>query len=952
MSFHFILRCLTVLSLLTVLAAPAVSQSIFATLKGRATDEQGGLLPGATVTIRHVETNTMRTATTDPIGQYILPNLPAGSYEVTVELTGFATIRRGLVLRVGQEATFDAVLKVGTVEESITVAGQAALVETQAVVGTAITNREIDNLPTIARDFSDLAKLAPGITSTGQSGMGFSAAGQKQYQNNILVDGATNAMQFYGTQAESYPQDWIQEFQVMTNGFSAEFGQASGGVLNVITRSGSNTIQGRVYGFFRDDRFDTAPYAGRFANGEPVFLESPPEYNQQRWGGFVGGPLKRDKLFFFGGVESLTNDASTVLALSDFWRNQGYETVIPSKNTNRVFMVKGDWNLNQANRLSFRHSRTSKEDQNCSGQGGDGCNSNPLWTLEKRATFDGPLWSVLGNWTSTLGTNAFNEFRANYGVNKLYITCNLAGTFGLDLIRQNQATGEFTERTHPGGSFGCSTTGGLEGETNMYFNDTFTIVKGRHQLKFGGQLARVSFFMDIDASQKGRWSFPTDRVFNINDPLSYPDQFNAAIGTATHSEPTWNQSFFVQDTWQVKPNLTLNLGLRYDLDNTILVGNDLVDERNARYVRDLGEPAPLTKIERDTNNVAPRIGLVWLPTADRRWTIRSSAGMFYDQNHFNYNDVYLNQTLLAETRVLFNANSSTDNPFWTPGNTAVGISQMRAYLAQNFPRFPSLSAFGRLPQFVVALAPDFRIPYTLQGTVGMVHDIGSRINIQADYVYARGEDAVVARNLNVQQVNGQFVTRDPRYTSFNMTENLGWTRYHALQSRVEYRGNPLRAGVSYTLAKGTSNTLASGVAGTAATNPLDLSIDEGPTNEDRRHVLVADGSYQFPFGIDTSGIWRYYSALPYSVSSRFVVFARPEPRNSRRGDNEINLDLRVGKTFKFGDRRSAAIFWEMFNVLNTDNFQAYQGSLESSLFGLPARALPKRRQQLGFRLDF
>jgi hypothetical protein len=952
MSFRSILRGLPIFTLLTVLSTPALSQSIFATLKGRATDEQGGLLPGAAVTVRHVETNTVRTSTTDALGQYILPNLPAGAYDVTVELAGFSSFRREFVLRVGQEVSLDAILKVGAVEESITVAGQAALVETQAVVGTAITNREIDSLPTIARDFSDLAKLAPGITSTGQSGMGFSAAGQKQYQNNILVDGATNAMQFYGTQAESYPQDWIQEFQVMTNGFSAEFGQASGGVLNVITRSGSNILQARAYGFFRDDGWDTPPYAGRFANGEPVFLASVPEYDQQRFGGFVGGPLKRDKLFFFAGVESLTNDAATVLAISDFWRNQGYESVIPSKNTNRVFMVKGDWNVNQANRLSFRHSRTAKEDQNCSGQGGDGCNSNPLWTLEKRATFNGPLWSVLGNWTSTLGATAFNEFRASYSVNKLYITCNLAGTYGLELIRQNEATGEFTERTHPGGSFGCSTTGGLEGETNLYFSNAFTLVKGRHQFKVGATLARVAFFMDIDASQKGRWSFPTDRVFNISDPLSYPDQFNAAIGIATHSEPTWNQNFFVQDTWQVKPNLTLNLGLRYDLDNTILVGNDLVDERNARYVRDLGEPAPLNKVQRDTNNVAPRLGVVWQPTADRLWTVRGSAGMFYDQNHFNYNDVYLNQTLLAETRVLFNANSSTDNPFWTPGNTAVGIAQMRAYLAQNFPRFPSLSAFGRLPQFVVALAPDFRIPYTLQGTVGVVRDIASRVNVQADYVHARGEDAVLARNLNVQEVNGQFVIRDPRYTSFNMTENLGWTRYHALQTRAEYRGNPLRVGLSYTLAKATSNTLASGVAGTAATNPLDLTIDEGPTNEDRRHVLVTDGSYQFPFAIDLSGIWRYYSALPYSVSSRFVVFARPEPRNSRRGDNEINLDMRVGKTFRFGDRRSAAIFWEMFNVLNTDNFQAYQGSLESSLFGLPARALPKRRQQLGFRLDF
>jgi hypothetical protein len=931
---------------LTVLTGSLLAQTSFATLRGTISDEQKGVLPGATVTIRHTDTNTIRTAVTDNLGQYFVPNLPSGAYQVTIEMSGFGAVKREVSLRVGQEATLDLVMGVAGLEQAVTVSGQASLVETGTTVGGLITTKQIDELPTIARDFSDLAKLAPGITSTGQSGMGFSTAGQKQYQNNVFVDGATNAMQFYGTQAESYPQDWIQEFQVMTNGFSAEFGQASGGVLNVITRSGSNTVQGRVYGFFRDDRFDTAPYAGRFVSGEPQFLEDPPEYNQQRWGGFLGGPILKDRAFFFVGAESLDNEATTVLALSNYWRNQGYETVLPSENTNRVYMVKGDWNASQKNRFSFRHSRTMKTDKNCSGQGGDGCNSSPLWSEEKRATFDGPLWSVLGNWTSTFSSRAFNELRAYYGVNKLFITCNLAGTYGLDLLRQNATAGAFTERTHPGGSFGCSTTGGLEGETNLYMNDTFMWVLGRHQVKFGGQLARVNFLMDIDASQKGRWSFPTDTVFDINNPASYPDQFNAAIGTATHSEARWNQSLFLQDTWQIRPELTLNFGLRYDIDNTILVGNDLVDARNERYVRNLGVTPPLNKVKRDTNNIAPRVGFVWLPTEDRLWSIRGSAGVFYDQNHFNYNDVYTNQTLLAERRVSFNANSSTANPFWPDRNA------MRALLASNFPLFPDLASLGIIPELVVALAPDFRIPYTIQGTVGFSRQIGSWMSVQADYVHSRGDDAVIGRDENVVLVNGAYVAADPRYTGLSIIENGGWTRYNGLQTRADFRTTPARFGVSYTLAKATSNTLATGVSGTGATNPLDVSIDEGPTNEDRRHVLALDGSYLLPWDFQVSGLWRYYSPLPYSVSSRFVVFARPEPRNSRRGDNEYNMDLRVGKNFKFNGRIAAGFFWEMFNVFNTDNFQAFQGSLESSSFGLPARALAKRRQQFGFRVDF
>jgi len=194
-----------------IITAPAFAQTSLATLRGKAMDQQGGVLPGATVTVRHVETNTTRTSVTEATGHYFLPSLPVGTYELTVELSGFATAKRtNVVLRVGQEAEIDVVLGVGTIQENVTVAGQAALVETQHVVGAFIDAARVENLPTVNRNFADLAQLAPGVTSTGGSSMGFSAAGQHQYQNNVFVDGATNAMQFYGTQAESFPQDWIQ----------------------------------------------------------------------------------------------------------------------------------------------------------------------------------------------------------------------------------------------------------------------------------------------------------------------------------------------------------------------------------------------------------------------------------------------------------------------------------------------------------------------------------------------------------------------------------------------------------------------------------------------------------------------------------------------------------------------------------------------------------------------
>jgi outer membrane receptor protein involved in Fe transport len=937
-----------VLSLVTAVSA----QTSLATLRGKVIDEQGGVLPGVTVTARQTETNITRSGVTNETGQFYLPSLPAGAYQLTVELTGFSTTARTVILRVGQEAAADFSLKVGALAETIQVSAVSALVETKSTLGGLIDRREIDNLPTIDRNFAGLAQLAPGVSSSGGSSMGFSAAGQRQYQNQIFMDGATNAQQFYGTQAESYPQDWIQEFQVMTTGYSAEFGQATGGVLNVITRSGANNTQGRLYGFYRSSKLDRAPFAGRFTSGEPVFLDAPPPYHNYRVGGFLGGPLVKNRVFYFAGVESYANTQSAILSISDYWRNQGVPAIIPAENTSRVYMGKIDAAMSQRHRLSVRHSRTFRTDTNCSGQGGDGCNSSPLWTLEKRATFNGPLWSVLGNLTSTLAGNSFNELRAYYGVNKLVITGNATGKYGLALLEDTANLPLTTEKTYPGAAFGSATTGGIEGEDNFYIIDNFMYVKGNHQFKLGGQLSRVGFFMDIDASQKGRWQFRTDRVFNPNDPASFPFQLSLALGTATYFKPSWNPAVFAQDTWQVSKDLTLNLGIRYDVDNTITVGNELVDTYNDRFVKNYGGTAPLTRVKTDLNNVQPRLGLVWTPTASRRTTIRGSAGIFYDQNHFNYNDTYINQTLLTVNRVTLRDNDPTANPFWNPADPTGSATRLRAYLGQYFPRFPDLSVLGTAQQTATAMAPDFHVPYTVTASSGFTHQFENRISIQADYVYSHGYDVLVQRNVNLAQANGQFVTIDPRFTAINMYQNLAWIKYNALVSRAEYRGNSLRGGISYTLAKATSNSLASGVGGGAATNPLDLSIDIGPTNEDRRHVAAADFSYLFPLDFQLAGIARYQSALPYSVSSSTIVFARPEPRNSRRGDDEKVMDLRVSKNLRLGARRAATVFWEMFNIFNARNFLQFQGSLQSTSFGLPQSAAPMRRQQFGLRLDF
>jgi hypothetical protein len=260
---------------------------------------------------------------------------------------------------------------------------------------------------------------------------------------------------------------------------------------------------------------------------------------------------------------------------------------------------------------------------------------------------------------------------------------------------------------------------------------------------------------------------------------------------------------------------------------------------------------------------------------------------------------------------------------------------------------------------ILGVQPNYKIPYSANFAVGMTHDFGQKVSARADYVHTRTYDANIGPDTNwVQNADGTFSRRDTRYANITLVGNGGSIWYNGLESRLEYRPSLNgRAGLSYTLSKTRSNT-STGLSTGGTTNPFDLNEDLGPDDNDRRHNLVFDASYLVPrIDVQVAGISTYRSALPYSVSTSFQLDAdpfsdRPEPRGSRRGSPEKSTDLRVSKIIRLGGRRSATVMYEMFNVFNVDNWLRYQGSLQSAQFGLALTEGPKRRQQVGFRLDF
>ncbi len=323
-------------------------------------------------------------------------------------------------------------------------------------------------------------------------------------------------------------------------------------------------------------------------------------------------------------------------------------------------------------------------------------------------------------------------------------------------------------------------------------------------------------------------------------------------------------------------------------------------------------------------------------------------------NHNNYTAIVVNNSLLAENLVSFRANNPLQNPFWNPADPAGSAVRLRAYLAQFYPYWPDLSLAPTSKQTLITL-DGLQVAYTRQYTAGISYELPIGVIVDADVVYSQGVDGIVSVNDNVKFENGQYVERDPRFGAISHFRNFGWTRYRALQTQAQYRRGADFVGVSYTLARSTSNYWTT-IAGGPATNPLDLSEDEGPDDSDRRHNLTIYGSYILPLDVQLAGIFTYRGALPYSAATPLPLDNdpfddRPEPRNSRRGDAATTVDLRATKMFKTGRVRTSP-FWELFNVFNTTNFINYQGSLQSASFGRPLAALPMRRQQFGLRFDF
>jgi hypothetical protein len=894
--------------LIPLLAADAVSaQSTGATLQGTVADAQGAVLPGATLTVTNVETGLVRSVVSDARGWYRAPALPPGRYEVRAELQGFVNfVRSGLTLTIGQEATIDVQLAIASVAETVTVTGEAPLVETSnSSLGTTVTREELDSLPLLGRNFSGLAALSPGIASVGATTTGIQAGGQTTRSNSFLIDGASNDDTVVATERGGFSLEAVREFAVLSNQFSAEYGLASGAIISVITRSGTNQVQGRGFLFHRDDSFDSQdPFSKALGSGKAPF-------SQQRYGGFLGGPIVRDRMHYFASYEGLRQRETSIVTSSLV---PASDREVPKTEDRNQYFVKSDNRVTDAHSLTVRY-RGDKRLQKGNGIGG-------LDTKERGINTDGLDQDIVANETWVVSSRALNELRFQFARRSTF--SNTEG-FSVDGM---------PEINRPSGRLGKAQNMPQGRDENRYqLVNNYTHTLGTHDLKAGFDLSFIRADSFFPRNRDGNFTFNTDLPFDPNNLATYPIQYTVARIDPDQPLPNDLYSFFVQDQWRARTNLTFNVGVRYDR------------ERGFHKI---------TGVPDDGDNFQPRLGFVWDPFNTNKTAIRGGYGHYVDQSFLN---IQLNVAAARRSTEIVIQNPGYPDPF-------------------------SRGTAANPPPSTADTTPNPKTPETRSASIGIKREVRTGLAVSADYVHSRGYNQYAWDDLNYPNpVTG--VRPDPTRGRVIIYDNYGKSWSDSLLVGVEGRGAGRTWGVSYTLSK----TLRD-VEGFQFT-PQDLNdkgADKGYADNDRRHQIVANVTQPLPFGFQIGAIYQARSALPFNpitgtdnnrdtfTNNDRPDFANPDgdpriastyfgtftgrggnvPRNYARGDAFHAIDVRLSKMVRLQNRRIEA-FAEAFNVTNHVNFDRPNNNIRSASFGRATRLLPNnfmRQVEFGLRFDF
>ena len=933
-----------------VCAPAAVAQETvnYASVSGRVTDSSGAVIVGAEVTARQTATSITATVQTDEEGRFRFTYLRVGPYEIKVRSAGFSDVTRQLTLTVGAAFELPVSLSIGPIQDSVTVSASAIVLEAaRSQIAGTISQDEVKNLSLNGRNFLDLALLIPGVTppnlgstqlfaeTSAVVGSGLSVNSQRNLSNNFIVDGLSSNDDAAGLAGMTYGVDAVDQFQVVTSGGQAELGRALGGYVNVVTKSGANTSHGDLYGYFRDDRFNAAN-ALLLEQGLTDDVATLPMH-QNQFGASLGGPIARDRTFYFSNIEQRSLDQSGLVTILPenvpVINNQlvaaGYlgpavtTGVYPNPVDTTNFLAKVDHQISNRDQFSVRYSLYRAESSNSRGAGA-------LNAPSASAGLDNTDHTVAFANVATLSSRTINETRAQFAHGDLKAPST-------DLIGPAVSIS------------GVAGFGTLSGSPQARLNKMFQIVNnlshqaGAHAVRVGVDFLYNSATINYPRSIRGQYVFSSLANFlsgNYNN-LGFTQTF----GTSLISQTNPNIGLYGQDEWKVGSQLTLNLGLRYDLQF-------------------------LDTITTDGNNISPRAGFAWSPLPSRRMLVRGSGGVFYDR-----------VPLRALANALLSAGNTTD--LGSLRQTSISLSPTQS----GAPTFPNiLSAPVPLVTLVNLTTMDRNLQnaYSRQASVEVEQQLGPRSTVSLGYQYTGGRNLLMSINQNVPACpasgNNNGCRPNPTYANNSQYSSAGYSNYHGMH--VAFSQRPTSWGnyrVSYTLSKSMNNLGENFFS--SPIDPTDLSKDWGRSDDDQRHRLVAYGSInssmaraetlweKLSHNFQLSSTVQAYSALPLNITSgvttiqgtagRPIVDGEFIARNSGVGDHFFSMSL-VSRTFKVGGSVKLEGLVEAFNLTNHTNNVSRNGNFgsgeyptnPSSTFGQVTAVGDPRSVQFGLRLRF
>ena len=913
-------------------AGPVLAQQnvTSATLAGRIEDSRRAVVGGATVTAANLETNQRITTTSDYEGRYRFPYLRTGVYDLTIDAQGFSRMTKQLTLTVGQSLDLPLTLEVAGVSAQVNVGEtNVPILETvRSQITETIRPREINELPLNGRNYLDLALLVPGVspTNTGSNqrfaetsavpGQGISIAGQRNLYNSFILDGVSandDAADLTGTY---YSEEVIDQFQVVTSGGIAEFGRASGGVVNIITRSGTKDWRGSLYGFGRNQRFDAR---------NPL-APTKDLLTQAQYGATFGGPLRRGRTFFFSNFEQTRRNYSAVITIApnavttinNRLRAVNYQGplistgVVPASFDTTNFFTRVDHKFNDRNQLSARYSLYHIDAVNSRTVGG-------LNAISRGSGISNTDQTVQVNNVTTLSNQTLNEARFQFTNSRLDAPVNdtVGPAVGISGIA-NLGTANFSP---------------LARDINLVeVLDNVSTQRGDHSLKMGVDFLYNRVNILLPGAIQGVYNFSSLNNFLNGNYVSYQQAF----GVPSQFQSNPNIGVFIQDEWRARPNLTVNVGFRYD----------------AQFLPD--------PIQTDANNFAPRLGIVYT-LSDRKTVVRASYGIYYD-------------------RIPLRA---TSNALQRDGTKHL-VAQLSP-TQPGAPAFPNVLAVqpSTLPTKpnITRIDPNIEASYSQQGNFQIERELPGNGVLSVGYLHLRARHLILSRNVNVPTVPASagipnLGRPDPNWGNISRFESSGNSAYDGMV--VSFNQRAVRWAsmrVSYTLSKTIDD--AGNFFFSSVQNNFNIRDDRGLSDNDQRHRLVISGSLEVPrhdkatgfqrflCGFQLGYIFTYASRLPFNVllgsDRNFDTNNNDRPlgvgRNTGRGFDFASLDLRLSRRFRLSERVDLQVLAESFNVLNRANFGVPNNTFGSGVnplpsFGQPTAAFDPRQFQFGVKVTF